>query len=62
MATMLGLMFDTTIALGRIILAGIPNQYPRLKLVCPHVGGAMPYLVGRTIRRQVNRSLYVINR
>jgi predicted TIM-barrel fold metal-dependent hydrolase len=47
MATMLGLMFDTTIALGRIILSGMLDQYPRLKLVCPHVGGALPYLVGR---------------
>jgi predicted TIM-barrel fold metal-dependent hydrolase len=47
MATMLGLMFDTTIALGRIILSGILDRYPRLKLVCPHVGGALPYLVGR---------------
>jgi predicted TIM-barrel fold metal-dependent hydrolase len=43
----LGLMFDTTIALTRIILAGIPEQHPRLKLVCPHVGGALPYLIGR---------------
>lgn len=47
MATMLGLMFDTTIALGRIILSGMLDQYPRLKLVCPHVGGALPFLVGR---------------
>ncbi|MCZ2156353.1 MAG: amidohydrolase family protein [Bryobacterales bacterium] len=47
MATMLGLMFDTTIALGRMILAGMLDQYPRLKLVCPHVGGALPFLVGR---------------
>jgi predicted TIM-barrel fold metal-dependent hydrolase len=43
----LGLMFDTTIALSRIILAGILDQYPKLKLVCPHVGGALPYLIGR---------------
>jgi predicted TIM-barrel fold metal-dependent hydrolase len=43
----LGLMFDTTIALSRIILAGILDQFPRLKLVCPHVGGALPYLIGR---------------
>ena len=47
MATMLGLMFDTTIALGRIILAGMLDEFPRLKLVCPHVGGALPFLVGR---------------
>jgi predicted TIM-barrel fold metal-dependent hydrolase len=47
MAAGLGLMFDTTIALARLILAGIPDKYPRLKLVCPHVGGALPYLIGR---------------
>jgi aminocarboxymuconate-semialdehyde decarboxylase len=47
MAAGLGLMFDTTIALARLLLAGIPDQYPRLKLVCPHVGGALPYLIGR---------------
>jgi predicted TIM-barrel fold metal-dependent hydrolase len=47
MATMLGLMFDTTIALSRLILSGTLERYPRLKLVCPHVGGALPYLVGR---------------
>jgi predicted TIM-barrel fold metal-dependent hydrolase len=43
----LGLMFDTTIALCRIILSGLMEKHPRLKLVCPHVGGALPYLVGR---------------
>jgi aminocarboxymuconate-semialdehyde decarboxylase len=47
MAAGLGLMFDTTIALSRIILAGILEKHPNLKLVCPHVGGALPYLVGR---------------
>ncbi|MEX2300282.1 MAG: amidohydrolase family protein, partial [Bryobacterales bacterium] len=47
MAAGLGLMFDTTIALSRIILAGILDQHPKLKLVCPHVGGALPYLIGR---------------
>jgi len=47
MAAGLGLMFDTTIALARLILAGIPDKYPRLKLVCPHVGGTLPYLIGR---------------
>ncbi len=47
MAAGLGLMFDTTIALCRLILAGVLDQHPKLKLVCPHVGGALPYLVGR---------------
>jgi predicted TIM-barrel fold metal-dependent hydrolase len=47
MAAGLGLMFDTTIALSRLILSGLLDEYPRLKLVCPHVGGALPYLIGR---------------
>lgn len=47
MAPMLGLMFDTTIALCRLILSGVLDKHPNLKLVCPHVGGALPYLIGR---------------
>jgi predicted TIM-barrel fold metal-dependent hydrolase len=43
----LGLMFDTTIALARLILAGILDEFPQLKLLCPHVGGALPFLIGR---------------
>jgi predicted TIM-barrel fold metal-dependent hydrolase len=43
----LGLMFDTTIALCRLILSGVLEEFPHLKLVCPHVGGALPYLIGR---------------
>lgn len=47
MAPMLGLMFDTTIALCRLILSGVLDKHPNLKLVCPHVGGALPFLIGR---------------
>ena len=47
MIPMLGLMFDTTIALCRLILGGVLEKHPNLKLVCPHVGGALPYLIGR---------------
>jgi predicted TIM-barrel fold metal-dependent hydrolase len=47
MAAGLGLMFDTTIALCRLILSGVIDRHPKLKLVCPHVGGALPYLIGR---------------
>ncbi len=47
MASTLGLMFDTSIALTRIILAGMLDLFPKLKLVCPHVGGTVPYLIGR---------------
>jgi predicted TIM-barrel fold metal-dependent hydrolase len=42
-----GNMFDDTIALLRIILSGIFDQYPQLKLVCPHLGGTLPFIIGR---------------
>jgi predicted TIM-barrel fold metal-dependent hydrolase len=47
MTSSLGNMFDNTIALTRIIMAGILDQFPQLKLVCPHLGGTLPYIIGR---------------
>lgn len=47
MTSSLGNMFDNTIALTRIIMSGILDEYPRLKLVCPHLGGTLPYIIGR---------------
>ncbi|MHC4177953.1 MAG: amidohydrolase family protein, partial [Planctomycetota bacterium] len=43
----LGNMFENTIALCRIIMSGILDQHPDLKLVCPHLGGTLPYISGR---------------
>jgi predicted TIM-barrel fold metal-dependent hydrolase len=47
MTSTLGNMFDNTIALTRIVMAGMLDEFPRLKLVCPHLGGTLPYIVGR---------------
>jgi predicted TIM-barrel fold metal-dependent hydrolase len=47
MTSFLGNMFDNTIALTRIIMAGILDEFPKLKLVCPHLGGTLPFIVGR---------------
>jgi len=47
MTSSLGNMFDNTIALTRIIMAGILDEFPQLKLVCPHLGGTLPYIIGR---------------
>ena len=43
----LGNMFDNTIAFTRLLMSGILDEFPRLKLVCPHLGGTLPYIVGR---------------
>jgi aminocarboxymuconate-semialdehyde decarboxylase len=40
-------MFDTTLAVTRMIFDGFLDRYPDLKLIAAHGGGALPYLVGR---------------
>lgn len=47
MTSTLGNMFDDTIALTRIIMSGILDEFPKLKLVCPHLGGTLPFIIGR---------------
>jgi predicted TIM-barrel fold metal-dependent hydrolase len=47
MTSSLGNMFDDTIALTRIIMSGILDEFPSLKLVCPHLGGTLPFIIGR---------------
>ena len=42
-----GFMFDTTLAVTRIVFDGFLDRYPNLKLIVAHGGAAMPYLVGR---------------
>jgi predicted TIM-barrel fold metal-dependent hydrolase len=53
MTSTLGNMFDNTIALTRLLMSGILDELPKLKLVCPHLGGTLPYIVGR-LDHQVN--------
>lgn len=43
----LGFLFETTIAVARLILSGVPDRFPRLRLLIAHGGGTLPYLVGR---------------
>jgi aminocarboxymuconate-semialdehyde decarboxylase len=42
-----GFVFDTTLALARMLYDGFLDRYPKLKLIAAHGGGALPYLVGR---------------
>jgi aminocarboxymuconate-semialdehyde decarboxylase len=42
-----GFMFDTTLAITRMIFNGFFDQYPKLKVIASHGGGTLPYLVGR---------------
>ena len=40
-------MFDTSLAVSRMIFDGFFDRYPKLKLIAAHGGGALPYLAGR---------------
>jgi aminocarboxymuconate-semialdehyde decarboxylase len=42
-----GFMFDTTLAITRMIFDGFLDRFADLKLIAAHGGGALPYLVGR---------------
>jgi predicted TIM-barrel fold metal-dependent hydrolase len=57
MTSTLGNMFDNTIALTRLVMSGILDEFPKLKLVCPHLGGTLPYIVGR-----LDHQITVLNR
>ena len=39
--------FDTTLGVGSLLMSGVLDRYPKLKLVLAHGGGAFPYLAGR---------------
>jgi aminocarboxymuconate-semialdehyde decarboxylase len=42
-----GFMFDTSLAVARMIFDGFFDRHPKLKLIASHGGGALPYIAGR---------------
>ena len=47
---LVGFLFDTTLAAAKLVFAGVPARYPRIKWVLSHLGGAVPYLAERLDR------------
>lgn len=43
----LGFPFETTVALTRLVLAGVLQRHPGLTVVAAHGGGTLPFLAGR---------------
>ena len=35
------------VALARVVASGLLDRHPKLKFVCPHLGGTLPYIIGR---------------
>lgn len=44
---LVGFPAETTVALARLAYSGFFDRYARVKVVAPHAGGAVPYLLGR---------------
>ena len=43
-------MFDTTLAIVRMIFDGLFDRYPNLKIIAAHGGATLPYIAGRLDR------------
>jgi len=50
MWNVIGNPMETTVAAGHLILSGVMELYPNLKIMLAHGGGALPYLHGRLNR------------
>ena len=46
----LGPVFDDTIAAVRLYTSGILRDFPRIRWIVPHLGGTLPFLLGRLDR------------
>jgi aminocarboxymuconate-semialdehyde decarboxylase len=42
-----GWPYETAVAMGRLVYAGIFDKLPRLKIITHHLGGLVPYLEGK---------------
>ena len=45
-----GFLFDTTLAISRMIMGGFFDRYTNLKIIAAHGGGTIPYMIGRLDR------------
>ncbi len=44
---MIGALFEDTVAAMRLVLSGITTRYPRIRVIVPHLGGTLPFIMGR---------------
>ncbi len=50
LVALVGFCMDTTLAASRLVFSGAMEQFPRLKIILSHLGGAVPYLAERVER------------
>jgi aminocarboxymuconate-semialdehyde decarboxylase len=44
---MVGAVFEDTIAALRYVLSGMAERYPNIRMIVPHLGGTLPFLIER---------------
>ena len=47
LTALVGFLFDTTLAAGKLVFSGIVERFPRMTWVLGHLGGAVPYVAER---------------
>ena len=47
---LIGFTYDTTLAAAKLVFSGVIEQFPKIKWVLAHLGGAIPYLAERLDR------------
>jgi aminocarboxymuconate-semialdehyde decarboxylase len=44
---LVGFLMDTTLSVAKMVYSGLFEKYPNLKLVLPHLGGTLPFIMER---------------
>ncbi|HLH26084.1 MAG TPA: amidohydrolase family protein [Chloroflexota bacterium] len=47
LAWMVGAPFEDTVAALQLVMSGLTTRYPNIKVIVPHLGGTLPFLLGR---------------
>jgi 6-methylsalicylate decarboxylase len=50
LAWLVGAPFEDSVAALRLALAGVPDSYPGIRFIVPHLGGTLPFLLARLER------------
>lgn len=53
LTSVIGFLFDTTLAMLRIIFGGVLEKFPSLIFILPHLGSTIPYVLARIDRSSV---------
>ncbi|HEY7067615.1 MAG TPA: amidohydrolase family protein [Chloroflexota bacterium] len=47
LSTMVGALFEDTVAAARLVASGVTSRYPKMKVIVPHLGGGLPFNIAR---------------